>query len=459
MAARGLFDDVALRFDQGTITLSGDLPQTLPTWFERDDRVDLFRAPAHWHRETVRWLTNRQIDFTDEAYAAKQLSLRLRTEFRPHPYQREALAAWMDAEGKGTIILPTGAGKTFVALGAILKASHSALVVAPTIDLMNQWYALVKDGFGQEVGILGGGYHEIRPLTVSTYDSAFIYAGDFGNKFDLLIFDEVHHLPSPKNRQIAIMSTARYRLGLTATYERQDGAHKELEEIVGPVVYRLNVKDLKGEYLADFDLVRVSAKLTEEESRRYKMACAVYQGFIKRAGIKPFKEGWGEFIKMSAYDEGARKALVAKNEMKRLIAGAERKIETLDMLLKHYTGDKVIIFTEQNDLVYRISREFLIPAITHETKARERKWILDGFRGDLFNYIVTSKVLNEGIDVPSAKIGIILGGSASPREHLQRLGRILRKSGARGRAILYEVVASATTETNVSARRKKNVNA
>ena len=137
------------------------------------------------------------------------------------------------------------------------------------------------------------------------------------------------------------------------------------------------------------------------------------------------------------------------------MVGSERKLEVLDSLLKQHAVDKVIVFTEQNDLVYRISREFLVPAITHQTRPRERKWILDGFKGDLFRVIVTSKVLNEGIDVPSAKVAVILSGSASPREHLQRLGRILRKSDKRRTAVLYEVVSSGTAETNVSSRRRK----
>lgn len=458
MAASGLFDDPTIGFDQGTITLSGDLPTTLPTWFEWDERVEIYRAPAIWYRETIRWLNDRRLHFEDTTRTLVKLKLRLQTEFRAHPYQRDALKAWLESGSKGTIILPTGAGKTFVALGAISKACCPTLVIAPTIDLMNQWYALLADAFGREIGILGGGYHEVRQLTVSTYDSAFIYAGETGNRFDLIIFDEVHHLPSPKSRQIALMSTARFRLGLTATYERQDGAHTLLEELVGPVVYRLSVKDLKGDYLSDFELIRIAAKLTDGEMERYKTASAEYQGFIRQTGIKPFGDGWVEFIKMSAYDERARRALVAKTEMKKLTAGAERKLEALDMLLKQHHGDKIIIFTEQNDLVYRISREFLIPAITHETKTKERKSILDGFRGEVFNCVVTSKVLNEGIDVPAAKVGIILGGSASPREHLQRLGRILRKGGTRGKAVLYEVVTSATVETNVSSRRKKNVN-
>ncbi len=444
-----------LRFDAGTLVLEGELPDTLPPQFEWDPRVEKHRAPAVSRRAVVGWFEKRGMEVEDATSVAQPLGLKLRTSYSPHPYQREALSAWIKAGMCGTVVLPTGAGKTFVALGAINAVRRSALVVAPTIDLMSQWYSLLVDSFGIEVGILGGGHHELSQLTVTTYDSAYIHAQDYGNRFDMVIFDEVHHLPSPKFQQIPMMSTAWNRLGLTATYERQDGAHEVLEFLIGPVVYKLGVKDLKGDYLSDYETVRIRTTLTEPETERYQAAAEQYFGFLKRSGIKPVGPGWAEFVKMSAYDPDARKALVAKQEMKRIVVGSERKLEVLDSLMKQHFADKLIIFTEHNDLVYRISREFLIPAITHETRTRERKWILDGFRDGTFRAIVTSKVLNEGIDVPTAKIAIILSGSASPREHLQRLGRILRKGGDRKLAILYEVVTSATTETNVSLRRRK----
>lgn len=449
-------DRTRLVYDAGTLLLDGPVPLCLPPEFELDERIGKYRAPAMARRAILGYLEQCGDTVDDASSAARSLKLKLRATYTPHPYQDEALAAWIEAGGRGSVILPTGAGKTFVALGAIAHVGRGALVVAPTIDLMSQWYSLLVDSFGVEVGILGGGYHEVRDLTVTTYDSAYIHASDYGNRFDLLVFDEVHHLPSPKCQQIPLMSTATHRLGLTATYERQDGAHQMLDYLIGEVVYRLGVKDLKGEYLSDYDTVRLRASLTEAEAERYKACAREYYGFIKRSGIRPFGAGWTEFIKMSAYDESARRALLAKQEMKRIVVGSARKLEILDSILKQHFADKVIIFTEQNDLVYRISREFLAPAITHQTKARERKWILDGFKGDVFRVIVTSKVLNEGIDVPSAKIAIVLSGSASPREHLQRLGRILRRGKGRRTAVLYEVVSSATAETNVSSRRRKS---
>lgn len=447
-----------LVYDAGTLTLEGDPLLVMPPQFEWDERVGRFRAPAIARRQILDYLAECGDSVEDAATAAERLRLSLRTTYTPHHYQEAAFNAWLKAGRRGSVILPTGAGKTFVALKAIADVSASALVVAPTIDLMSQWYSLLTDSFGVEIGILGGGYHEVRDLTVTTYDSAYIYAADIGNRFELLVFDEVHHLPSPRNRQIPMMSTADYRLGLTATYERQDGAHTALNYLVGSVVFKLGVKDLKGEYLADYETVRIRASLADDEAERYSEAARVYYGFIKRAGLKPFGPGWAELLKMTAFDEDARKALLARQEMKRIVVGSRRKLEALDSILKQHCADRVIVFTEQNDLVYvyRISREFLIPAITHQTRARERKWILDGFREGTLRAIVTSKVLNEGIDVPEAKIAVVLSGSASPREHLQRLGRILRRAGERRTAVLYEVVTSATTETNVSSRRRKS---
>jgi superfamily II DNA or RNA helicase len=112
----------------------------------------------------------------------------------------------------------------------------------------------------------------------------------------------------------------------------------------------------------------------------------------------------------------------------------------------------VLIFTAENDMVYRISEQFLIPAITHETPIKERKLWLEAFnRGEVLA-LATSKVLNEGVNIPAASVAVILSGSGSTREHIQRLGRILRKQPDK-EAVLYEVVTSETTEEHISQRR------
>ena len=92
---------------------------------------------------------------------------------------------------------PTGAGTTGAAQLARRRAHRGVLVVTPTIDLMQQWYGVLGSGFGMEVGLLGGGYHEPLPVTVTTYDSAYLHMERLGNRYGLVVFDECHHLPGP----------------------------------------------------------------------------------------------------------------------------------------------------------------------------------------------------------------------------------------------------------------------
>ena len=116
----------------------------------------------------------------------------------------------------------------------------------------------------------------------------------------------------------------------------------------------------------------------------------------------------------------------------------------------------MLIFTSDNATVYRISQELLIPAITHQTPVKERHEILDYFREGRYRTLVASHVLNEGIDVPEARVAIILSGTGSTREYIQRLGRVLRKGSDPGKqAILYEVVAEETSEEGTSRRRRQ----
>jgi superfamily II DNA or RNA helicase len=158
-------------------------------------------------------------------------------------------------------------------------------------------------------------------------------------------------------------------------------------------------------------------------------------------------------MRLSAFDTEARRALLARQRLLGLLAGAEGKLRTLDHLLGEHLTEQVLVFTDHNAAAYRIARRHLIPVITHETKAAERKRILDDFRSGAYRALVTSRVLNEGVDVPEAKLAIVLGGTASAREYIQRLGRVLRKVGNR-QAALVEVIARDTIEESQSQRRR-----
>jgi superfamily II DNA or RNA helicase len=395
----------------------------------------------------------------DRAAAFENVHLESRVAMEPRPYQREALAAWGREGLRGVVVLPTGAGKTAVAVSAMERVGRSTLVVVPTLALLKQWYSVLSDAFSGSVtvGLLGGGYHEITPLTVTTYDSAYIHAERYGDRFALVVYDEVHHLPAPKNAIIPKMLLAPYSLGLTATPERPDGGHDLLPELAGPVVYRRSPEDLAGTYLAPFELVRMPIELTAQERFDYAQAEAVYRDFLEKHRL-PMRspEDWQRFIMVaSTSHSGGREALLAARRRREIREGAMRKGATLETLLRRHWDDRCIVFTKSVEEVYALSRRFLIPGITYETPARERKEILDRFREGRYRAIIASDVLNEGVDVPDANVAIILAGSASQREYVQRLGRILRPKDGK-QAVLYELVTVATGEEAASRRRRES---
>lgn len=447
--------DCQLRYDRGTLLLEGmaSLPSGLSEYFRYDPRVDAYRAPAYCYPRVISQLRGSLIRNQAPRYQRFRLVPALPIE--PYPHQRQALASWQEAAGRGLVVLPTGAGKTLVGLLALAWAQREALILVPTLDLMQQWYALLKAAFPeQDIGLIGGGYHEVIPLSVATYDSASRHCERLGNRYGTLIFDEVHHLPSEFYRCIAEFSLAPYRLGLTATPERSDGKHLDLTELVGPTVYRRQPEELAGEVLAPFQIRPLYVELSAAERSLYQQALAERNRFLQANRISLSSlQGWNSFVMASARSAEGRRAMRAHQEARRIAHATAGKLRVLGSILADHAGDKTVIFTEDNATAYEVSRRFLIPCLTHQTPVKERHQILESFKNGVYTAIVTSKVLNEGVDVPDASVGVILSGSASSREFIQRLGRILRRSQGK-QAYLYELVARETREEKVAEKRR-----
>ncbi len=395
-------------------------------------------------------------EYRDEARAYDKTPWRLRVAKEAFPHQVEGLKAWWEAGGKGVVVLPTGTGKTHLANMAIERAERPTLVITPTIDLMNQWYDELVLSFGTEVGLLGGGYYDIRPLMVTTYDSAYLNMDRLGNKFGLIVFDECHHLPGPTYGTAAICAIAPFRLGLTATPERADMAHAHLDVLIGPIVYRREITQLRGHYLADYRVMTLYVQLSDEERARYEQARELYRGFVRDAGIDMRQpNGWSRFIYEAHRSPEGREAFRAYREQRELALAAPAKLNLLGRLLERHNGDRVLIFTHDNATVYTIARQFLVPVITHQTKTKERRDVLLKFNSGAYPIVATSRVLNEGVNVPEANVAVVLSGSGSVREHVQRLGRVLRKSGDK-EAVMYEVITRDTVEEFTSNRRRQH---
>jgi superfamily II DNA or RNA helicase len=449
---------VELRFASGTVELRGfaaDAP--VPAGLAWDPRTACHRAPAIAYADLVRALTRAQVTFDDQARQYPILEQGAQVRREPRDYQREALAAWTAASGRGVVVLPTGAGKSQVAVMAIDAKRRAALVIAPTLDLVRQWYDLLRTTFATEVGVIGGGSYDIKPLTVSTYDSAYLYMENIGARFGLVVFDEVHHLPSAAYATAARFAIAPFRLGLTATPERTDGRDGVLDELVGPIAYRKEIVDLAGEFLAQYDTEHVEVELAPAERAEHDAERAIYRAFVEKNGIRMAQpNGWATFIMMSARSADGRRAMKAYRRQRELSFCAPAKLEFVEHLLARHAGERALLFTQDNATCYAVSRRFLIPAITHQTKVKERSELLARFADGTYGALVTSKVLNEGVDIPAASVAIVISGSGSVREHVQRLGRILRPQAGK-RAVLYELVTAATAETFTSERRREHV--
>ncbi|HEY0375542.1 MAG TPA: DEAD/DEAH box helicase family protein [Pyrinomonadaceae bacterium] len=443
-----------LRFDSGTLLLDGaDRAARVPSEFRWDERVLRWRAPASAYRHVVRDLFRSKTPYEDQARAYDKFDFSSTSETEPRPYQQQAIEEWMRRGRCGVVILPTGAGKSLVAQMAIERTNRSTLVVVPTLDLMNQWYDLLTKSFRAEVGLIGGGYYELGALTVTTYASAFRFMERLGNQFGLVIFDECHHLPSSANRYAAEMAIAPFRLGLTATPERADGEERSLERLIGPILFRREAHEMAGQYLADYRIVRLNVRLSAEERVFYERERQIFRRFLSEKGIDlAGLTGWQSFIRASARSPEGRRAMQAYRESKRVALGTDAKLRVLMELLARHSQERTLIFTAENEMVYRISDQFLIPAITHQTGIKERSFWLEAFNKGEVLALATSKVLNEGVNIPAAAVAVVLSGSGSTREHIQRLGRILRKQPGK-EAVLYEVIASETTEEGISERR------
>jgi superfamily II DNA or RNA helicase len=450
-----------LRFDRGTLLLDGlDGGQVRdlfgPDAWTWDGRVGAWRCDA-MHCAAVRRTLGDRLGraWRDEVPDPPPVHWPAVNLPDLRPEQREALAAWRAAGRRGQVIMPTGTGKTEVALAAMAETGAATLVVAPIRDLMYQWHRRILKGLGYDAGIVGDTLYNLQPVTVTTYDSAYIHMDRIGTRFDLIVFDEEHHLPGECRREAALMCMAPMRLGLTATPQRSDGRHVDLEHLVGPVVYDMPLAQARGRTLADYDVVRVPVALTPAEQATYDGCSRQIRHFIADRRRERPRYSWKDLCAESGADPAARRAQKAYYLKKSIEDRAAEKLRVLEDLFRLHAGQRTIVFAGSNVMAMEVSRRFLVPTILSHTPKRERLAVLDGFAEGRLPVLVANRVLDEGVDVPEAKVAVVIGGQASTRQAKQRLGRILRRTGT-ARAVLYEVVCEDTKEVHRSRSRRRS---
>ena len=432
----------------------GSIYDSIRGMVEYDPKRKLFKVKPMYYFDLIRELEKLGVYVVNRTNLKDTYPLSFNIELKVtlRPYQEEAVNAWLKNR-KGIIALPTGAGKTVIALAIIAKLREKTLIVTYTKDQMMQWREMLLKYTTitlDKIGLYYGDVKKLAPITITTYQTAYKHINRLSPFFSLLVIDEVHHLPAEKFRYIAFNSFALHRLGLSATVIREDGKHEELFPLMGGIVYWKTANELVEEgYLAPFRIKPVYVELTIDEKKKLRELIKLYKLFAKG-------RSFNDLLKHARFgDEDAQRALSIHSRIRQLIHNAQNKLKAIrDIVEKELEkGSKIIIFTQYIGQAERIAKEIQGLLLTGKMDAKERNEVINKFRSIRKGVLVVTTVGDEGIDIPDANVGIIAAGTGSRRQFIQRLGRLLRMKNGK-EAVLYEIIVKGTSEEIQSKKRK-----
>lgn len=355
-------------------------------------------------------------------------------EWHLRAYQEDSVAIFhaggSEQGGSGVIVLPCGAGKTMVGIGAMHRLQTSTLILAPNVIAVRQWIQELLDKTTlrpEDIGEYTGDNKVIRPVTVATYQiltwrksrsAEFEHFGIFeARNWGLIIYDEVHLLPAPVFRVTAAIQATR-RLGLTATLVREDGKEEDVFSLIGPKRF-----DMPWKLLED-------------------------QGWIATAICYE--------IRLELPDNMRRTYAVAPDRKKYRIAAENiDKIEVIKEIIAHHKNDNILVIGMYLDQLQLIAEEVGAPLITGKTHNDVRQSLYAAFREGKEKILIVSKVANFALDLPDANVAIQVSGTfGSRQEEAQRLGRILRPKSDGSFARFYSLVTKDTRDMDFGAKRQ-----
>lgn len=372
----------------------------------------------------------------------------------PYSHQGDAVEAWLKNNKRGILSIATGGGKTLTSLVAatIVNQNEDALllvIAVPTTALLNQWaedvrnfsiepinaYKKSKSAIKRELKVasrnLRHGYSnsEVLLITHDALRSELVESFfDISKSISImLIGDEVHNLGSAGFEKVA-PDCFKYRMGLSATYERQfdEEGTNFLLDYFGKVVFDYPLERAIGECLVPYDYFVHEVYLTADEEDEFaELSFQIKKlsyAFTKPDG-DPSKERW--------------KLLCLKR--RRVIESAEQKIKVFSKLLPDNKDEikRSLIFCtdkypEQIEQVNSVlnARAINFHQVTKDETAQPKllKRIVESFNNGELQILTSKRVLDEGFNVPQTETAFLIASNTVRRQWIQRLGRVLRLS-------------------------------
>ena len=387
-------------------------------------------------------------------------------------WQKDALAAWVAQKRRGIIVAATGTGKTFVGGSAIeerINAGKTSVVIAPTQALVTQWRNELEERFRGKVGsaqaqtdtpFSSGALIEVFTNNLLGHESEVMITRIL-TKYPktLLVADECHHLGSEKLGQRILKRKWKYSLGLTATLERSDGNIDAIKSGIGSICFTYGIADgIRDGSLAQFDLIEYAIQLSPAARIEYDELDDKYKRAINKfrnVHDPERKLTGGQLIaKANAVNDPLGGMLLgARNKRREFVASENGKIDALKSLELHKCKPRprALLFAETREMTEAASSAasrgaFHVDGIDHKKSAEERDAVLRAFSAGKIAGIAGPKILDEGINLPSADLGIILARTFSSVQMVQRFGRVLRRTQDKHRATIIVMYFEDTFE-------------
>jgi len=365
------------------------------------------------------------------------------------PFQVEAYESWVKNNCRGTIIAPTGTGKTIIAGYAIRKLNVPTLIVCPTERILKMWIERLREKFGLYASAFYGGSKKIGRITVTIYNTVSMIHPELLDSFNLIVLDEVHHAGSEVFSSIIHrLSDGHNVMALTATLKREDERHMIIMSKL-PVVYCLDLATaIKHRLVAPVEVIPIGVDMNDRERREYSE--------IERK-ISNVKNA----LKTSNEDEEKRRLerqlKIYINQRRILLSRLEAKKEAVYNIALKHPNERILVFSESIDSIEGLKKYLLERGVRAETyhsnKPENIRDLIFKRWGTEFNVLLSCRALDEGIDVPECGIAVMIASGMSVRQLVQRKGRIMRPREGKI-AKLYVVYAYGSVEAKIPIKVK-----